>query len=298
MNLPKPVEENILALISEKTGSRADRLSCRYVSGGSINEAASVQAAGVHLFVKWNDARRYPGMFEAEAQGLRLLKDPGDALVPEVLGTGQAGQYTWLALEYVESVHHGNDAAEMFAEMLASLHRNTALRFGLDHDNYMGSLRQSNKQHDTWTEFFIHERLLPQLIIARNNGSLSAKDEVLFERLVSKLPDIIPEEVPALVHGDLWSGNYIAGTENRTWLIDPAVAYGHREVDIAMSRLFGGFPARFYQAYHNYYPLEKGWQERVEIFQLYPLLIHVNLFGGGYVNSVKTILNSRLILKH
>ena len=298
MNLPKPVEENILALISEKAGFQADGLSCRYVSGGSINDAASVQAGSVHLFVKWNDARRYPGMFEAEAQGLKLLKDPGGALVPEVLGTGQAGQHTWLALEYVDSAPHSGYAAEMFAEMLARLHRNTSLRFGLDHDNYMGSLRQSNRQHDTWNEFFIHERLLPQLIIALNNGSLSAKDEVLFERLFSKLPDIIPEEPPALVHGDLWSGNYIAGKENRTWLIDPAVAYGHREVDITMSRLFGGFPARFYQAYHHYYPLENGWEERIGIFQLYPLLIHVNLFGGGYVNSVKAILNSRLILKH
>ncbi len=290
MNLPPPLEEKILALLSERTGRKVFAISCHHVSGGSINEAAAVSTGTDRIFVKWNDANRYPGMFQAEARGLMLLKDPGGALVPEVLEVGETGRYAYLALSHIERGYHDEQAAKRFGEMLAALHHNTATSFGLDHNNYMGSLPQRNATHTTWNDFFIHERLLPQLNIARQAGSLSSTDAQAFDRLFQQLPSIIPEEPPTLVHGDLWSGNFIAGTDDRTWLIDPAVAYGHREVDIAMSRLFGGFSASFYQAYLHHFPLAPGWEQRIGIFQLYPLLIHVNLFGGGYIGSVRSIL--------
>ncbi len=290
MILPKPLEEKIKALVVRMGNNGNHTLSARYASGGSINEAATVTLGNTNLFVKWNDASRYPGMFASEASGLQLLANPGGALVPEVLEQGETGSISYLALEYIEPGHPEPDAGDRFGEMLAELHRNTSATFGLDHNNYMGSLPQRNTPHDTWNSFFISERLVPQLRIARDNGSLSATDSRAFDHLFKKLPDIIPEEPPALVHGDLWSGNYLSGTSNRTWLIDPAVAYGHREVDIAMSKLFGGFPARFYSGYHQHFPLQPGWEQRLEIFQLYPLLIHVNLFGGGYVHSVRQIL--------
>lgn len=290
MMLPAPLEQKLRHLFAAKGIAPDHALSFRAVSGGSINHAASVTAGGETLFLKWNHASRYPGMFEAEAKGLRLLRDQGGARVPEVLETGTADDTAYLAMEYVAQGAAGSATADAFGAMLAALHRNSATQFGLDHDNYMGSLPQSNRMHHTWNEFFVHERLLPQIKIARDDGSLGSSESRSFDHLFKKLPEIIPEEAPALVHGDLWSGNYLTGDHGRTWLIDPAVAYGHREVDIAMSKLFGGFPARFYEAYSARFPLIKGWESRLEIFQLYPLLIHVNLFGGGYIDSVKSIL--------
>lgn len=290
MILPQPLGEKIKALFVRMGSTDSRTLSARSVSGGSINEAAAVSMGEKTLFVKWNDARRYPGMFAAEARGLQLLANPGGALVPEVLEQGETGSLSYLVLEYISPGHQEPDAYDRFGEMLAKLHRNISATFGLDHDNYMGSLPQRNTPHNTWNSFFISERLLPQLRIARDEGSLSVSDSRAFDNLIKRLPEIIPEEPPALVHGDLWSGNYLSGRGNRTWLIDPAVAYGHREVDIAMSKLFGGFPERFYSAYHHHFPLQPGWEQRLEIFQLYPLLIHVNLFGGGYGNSVRRTL--------
>jgi protein-ribulosamine 3-kinase len=291
MMLPAPLEQQLRNLLIARGVKPGLPLSCRAVSGGSINQAASVHSGEVTLFVKWNHADRYPGMFEAEAKGLNLLRNPGGAMVPEVLETGTAGDMAYLAMEYVgRGPDGGLNPDDSFGAMLAALHRNSAAQFGLDHDNYMGSLPQSNRMHQSWNEFFIHERLLPQLKIARDEGSLGSSESHAFDLLFKRLPEIIPEEAPALVHGDLWSGNYLTGSQGQIWLIDPAVAYGHREVDIAMSKLFGGFPATFYEAYSAHFPLIKGWESRIEIFQLYPLLIHVNLFGGGYIDSVKRVI--------
>jgi protein-ribulosamine 3-kinase len=290
MQLPTSIETHLRDLLREISGKTSGELRCRPVAGGSINEAATVTGAGTTLFVKWNHARRHPGMFEAEARGLKLLGDQGGALVPTVLGTGEDTQWSWLILEYIEPGYASNESADRFGAMLAGLHRNSAPQFGLDHDNYMGSLMQTNAFHSDWEAFYTSQRLLPQMKIARDQGSLSHTDTQACETLCKRLPELIPEEPPALVHGDLWSGNYLTATEERTYLIDPAAAFGHREVDIAMSRLFGGFPARFYQSYNYHFPLIAGWELRMEIFQLYPLLIHVNLFGGGYIHSVKTIL--------
>jgi fructosamine-3-kinase len=155
----------------------------------------------------------------------------------------------------------------------------------------MGSLPQSNRMHDTWTEFYVQERLTPQVRIARDQGALTTSDIRAFDRLYTQITEIVPDEPPALVHGDLWSGNYLTGPGNTSWLIDPAVAYNHRETDIAMSLLFGGFSQRFYEAYQHHFSLAPGWQDRVGVFQLYPLLVHVNLFGGGYLRSVREVLN-------
>ncbi|MFO7722469.1 MAG: fructosamine kinase family protein [Bacteroidales bacterium] len=290
MQLPTSIETHLRDLIIEISGKTTVDLRCRPAAGGSINEAAAVSADGLTLFVKWNHAQRYPGMFEAEARGLKLLGEQGGALVPGVLGTGDDAQWSWLILEHIEPGHATTESADRFGAILARLHRNTAPTFGLDHDNYMGSLIQTNTYHSTWHEFYIQQRLLPQVRIARDEGNLSGEDVRAFDTLFGQLQSIFPDEPPALVHGDLWSGNYLTSAENHTYLIDPAVAYGHREVDIAMSRLFGGFPARFYQSYNLHFPMVAGWESRIEIFQLYPLLIHVNLFGGGYVQSVKGIL--------
>lgn len=228
-------------------------------------------------------------MFESEARGLRLLGESAALHVPEVIAVGEDTDTTFLLLEFLDRGKTVPDFREDFGRRLGVLHRCTNDTFGLDHDNYMGSLPQNNSARKNYVEFFIANRLQPQLEMAITGKSINAQTAAAFERMYKRLPEIIPSEAPALVHGDLWSGNFMIGPDGKAWLIDPAVHYGHRETDIAMSKLFGGFDDAFYKAYHSEFPLEKGWEERVDIFNLYPLLVHVNLFGGGYVQQVEAI---------
>lgn len=291
MYLPPSVEASLRDCFKRLAGCEPSApLSVRTASGGSINQAAIVTCRGERLFVKWNRAHTYPGMFEAEAKGLQLLSSVGGALVPDVVAVEQDEQLAWLVLEAIEPGHGSSRAATRLGEMLARMHQQTHRQFGLDHHNYMGSLTQSNRHHATWHDFFIGERLSPQIAMGQDNGMLSGADRAVFEKLFLRLLSLVPHEPPALVHGDLWSGNFLWGAGDQPWLIDPAVAYNHRETDIAMSMLFGGFPHTFYEAYHHHYPLEPGWKQRVEIHQLYPLLVHLNLFGSGYRPQITAIL--------
>ena len=179
----------------------------------------------------------------------------------------------------------------LFGKQLAQLHQNTNTSFGLEESNYIGSLLQQNNLHNNWIDFFINERLKPQIKLARDNGKIDLSTITKFERLYTKLDEIFPEEPPALLHGDLWSGNFMVDEKGGPVIIDPAVYFGHREMDIAMTKLFGGFNQQLYQSYNEHFPLEKGWEQRVDICNLYPLMVHVNLFGGGYLEQVKSILN-------
>lgn len=290
MHLPEPVASALTSLFESITGSTPDTVRVRHASGGCINQGAVVTASGHTLFVKWNSAGRFPGMFAAEARGLELMARVGEARVPAVVGQGEWANVSWLALDYIEPASATESSMEHLGCMLATMHRATQPSFGLDHNNYMGSLPQSNRTHDTWPEFYVQERLTPQIRIARDQGALSTADLSAFDHLCRQIPELVPVEPPALVHGDLWSGNYLTDPGRTPWLIDPAVAFNHRETDIAMSLLFGGFSQRFYEVYQSRFPLKAGWQDRTGLFQLYPLLIHVNLFGGGYLRSVREIL--------
>jgi len=160
----------------------------------------------------------------------------------------------------------------------------------LDHNNYIGSLHQSNQKHDKWVSFFIEERLNPQLKLAYDSGKINSSILEKFEVMFLVLEEIFPVEKPSLLHGDLWSGNLMTDNFGNPCLIDPAVYFGFREMDLAMTTLFGGFDSEFYESYQRINHLETGWQERFDICNLYPLLVHVNLFGEGYLSSVKNIL--------
>ncbi len=288
------ISENLKLSIAEDLGKKYSTFftieNITPVGGGDINEAYLLVTNKGKFFVKLNIASRYPLMFEKEAKGLELLKNAEEINVPEVICYGDTKNQSWLLLNYIESSKQIPGYWEDFGKSLARLHKNTADYFGLDHDNYIGSLPQSNKQQTSWTTFFIEERLNRQLKMARNQGEISRETIYAFERLYKRLDEIFPEEPPALLHGDLWSGNYMTGNDGKACLIDPAVYYGHREMDLGMSKLFGGFSQQLYLSYHEEFPLEKGWENRVDICNLYPLMVHVNLFGGGYVNSVKNIL--------
>lgn len=288
--VPGTIKTGIEARLAQDKGRPVTIKSTASIGGGCINHASEIVTTSGRHFLKYNLASKYPDMFEKEALGLKLLASAGNLRVPEVVFHSTAGEYAFLLLEMIESGSRQPDFWTDFGSSLAALHGHSTGMFGLDHDNYMGSLRQSNRFHTGWCDFFVAERLEPQLKLARDEGQIAASTIKSFENLYRKLPELIPEEKPALIHGDLWSGNYMVSEQGKACLIDPAVHYGHRESDIAMTKLFGGFPEEFYSAYNSAWPLEKGWQQRIDILNLYPLLIHVNLFGGSYLRDVQNII--------
>lgn len=260
------------------------------VGGGCINNGGRLRTSRGDLFLKWNDADRYPGMFEAEAKGLALLADTKAIRIPSVIRTGVADHHQYLLLEFIDASHRAANFWEQFGVGLAAMHRTTREYAGLDHPNYIGSLPQDNERSESWIDFFRDRRLDPQLRLAVREGKLRSSAATLFEKLYVRLPDLIPREQVSLLHGDLWGGNVMADDAGLPCLIDPAVYFGHREVDIAMTCLFGGFDPRWLDSYHEAFPLTSGYHERLELYNLYPLLVHVNLFGGGYVSQVEDAL--------
>jgi protein-ribulosamine 3-kinase len=288
--LPDELKINVESILSDKEGKLVTISGSRPIGGGCINEAYSLNTNIGRYYIKYNSAGSFPGMFEKEAAGLKLLSETGTIEIPEVISTGEIGTYTFLLLQCIESETPGRNFWNDFGTKLAELHRNTADNFGLEYDNYIGSLVQYNKPHPDFLSFFISQRIEPQLKIARNKRAFSQSDIRYFDSLFNSLHNIIPVEKPALIHGDLWNGNFMVTAAGSPCLIDPAVYYGHRESDIAMTQLFGGFQPEFYQAYNQAWPMEKEWQKRMDIFNLYPLLVHVNLFGGGYAGQVLRII--------
>lgn len=283
--LPLSLSVHLEATLSSRLGT------AKLHSGGDIHRAALLTLAdGRQIFLKYNTGAQAADMFRTEALGLSLLGASRVIATPKIHGQGVADAWAFLLLEYVAPGHRNRLFWEDFGGSLAALHGTTSAQFGFAHDNFIGSLPQSNMRHDAWPDFFARERLLPQMRLARLHNRLNASDEKQLEHLCRKLASICPEEPPALTHGDLWSGNFLCNTGNKPVLIDPAASFAHREMDLAMSRLFGGFEAVFYQSYEAAWPLTPGFEKRVEVYQLYYLLVHVNLFGGGYVESVRSIL--------
>ncbi len=295
-HLPKQIKRNMdLALpayIDQACSEilKADIQTVEQLGGGDISQARLLHTSKGKFFIKINTAPEAGEMFETEAKGLQLLANSNTIRTPHILAYRQSSGQSFLLLEYIETGYRKEGFWQEFGTSLAALHKNTAPQFGLDHCNFIGSLPQSNSFHDNWAEFYTNERLQPQMELAISSNKMSNSDAHLIEKLYMKLPSICPNELPSLTHGDLWSGNFMMSIDGHPVLIDPAVSYAHREMDLAMSRLFGGFNRAFYNSYEEASPLEPGFEKRLPIYQLYYLLVHVNLFGGGYVRSVQQIL--------
>jgi fructosamine-3-kinase len=260
------------------------------IAGGDVNQAFRVDlTGGRRVFVK-HRADAPAGVFTAEAEGLDWLRVAGAPRVPEVVAVRDEAP-RFLALEWIERGSPAADHDEALGRALAALHRAGAVSFGLEHDNFIATIPQSNAPAATWPEFYATRRLEPLVRRAADAGRLQPATVARFGRLTDRLADLCgPAESPARLHGDLWGGNAMVDTGGSPVLIDPAVYGGHREVDLAMMRLFGGFAPRGFDAYQETFPLAPGHDERVGLWQLWPLLVHVVLFGGSYAGSLERTL--------
>jgi fructosamine-3-kinase len=260
------------------------------VHGGDISECYCLHSHFCSYFLKLNDANRFPAMFEMEADGLKAFRSRGCIIVPEVIKHGIINDKQWLLLQWINKKLPEKNSMEKFGAALANVHQQPQLCFGWHSNNYTGSLQQLNTQHNSWAAFYTECRVMPLVKLLFDNGTFSKPDIVFAESFCKRAADVFPPEPPALLHGDLWNGNYMITTDGNAAIFDPAVYYGHREMDIGMTKLFGGFSESFYDAYHDVYPLENGWQQRLPVTQLYPLLVHAVLFGGHYIESARQII--------
>jgi protein-ribulosamine 3-kinase len=281
-----------LSALQEWLSSRLDipvsTMAILPVAGGSINRSFCLEInEGQRFFCKINEELAFPGLFLREEEGLELLARRSQVRVPQVIGVGHLEGQQILVLEWIQTGQESESFWKLFGRQLALQHEETGAGFGLDEDNWMGSLPQSNRFLPSWLEFFTQQRLEPQLRRPVDQHFLNSRDVLQFQRLYGRLAGIFPDLPPALVHGDLWSGNYLCDEKEQPVLIDPAAYFGHPSVDLGMTTLFGRFHPSFYSAYNEVSPLPSNHSEQWAVSNLYPLLIHVNLFGGRYVPMVR-----------
>ena len=265
------------------------------VSGGDINDSYELLLTnGERVFMKSN-RRSSASFFTAEAAGLAAIADTGTIGTPKVLGHGTDGGKAFLLLSFISGTRRIPKYWETFGRELAALHSTdadayvTGGAYGFYSDNYIGYSRQINTPHNSWSNFFRDCRLVLQFQAAERY--FDAAEIKRIYRLLDTLDRLLIEpEHPSLLHGDLWSGNFMTGDDGKAWLIDPAVYVGHAEADIAMTELFGGFSAAFYAAYREAAPMQAGYEDRRDLYNLYQLLNHLNMFGGSYLSSVNRIV--------
>jgi len=266
-------------------------LSFRSVGGGSINDCCQVLVNDrSRFFLKVNSATKYPNLLQKEKEGLQFLNAQKKLRVPSVTACDEIDDYQVLLLEWIEAGLRTEQFWKHFGEQLAALHHVTNPNFGFKEDNYMGSLPQRNDECNNWPDFFVHRRLQPQVDMAKTSHLLPTKAVDAFENLYRQLRGLFDDEQPSLLHGDLWSGNFMCDRNANPVLIDPAVYFGHRSMDLAMTTLFGGFERSFYESYSYHFPFPKNHRQQWDICNLYPLLIHLNLFGAGYRGQIESIL--------
>jgi fructosamine-3-kinase len=283
----------IAASISRASGKKVDPGTPRAIGGGCINSAYSLREGAHRYFVKLNTADRL-AMFEAEAAGLQEMADTDTIRVPQPLCTGTSGGRSYIVMEHIALGGHGSDGTREAGRRLAAMHRASRQGFGWDRDNTIGSTPQPNGPQDDWVTFWTRFRLGFQLDLAARNGYRGRLQDQ-GERLLDALPALIDHDpAPSLLHGDLWGGNMGFDGDGHPVIFDPAVYYGDREADVAMTELFGGFGADFYAAYNESWQLDPGYRTRKVLYNLYHILNHLNLFGTGYLAQAQGMIERLL----
>ncbi len=277
-------------VLFESIGPNIALTSASLVAAGNHNQGIRLDTSEGAYFLKLT-INHERNVLHKESEALDMLRKATFLKVPGVHGCGRIGDYNFLLLEFIEPGRPKLDYWENLGLGLAQLHLNQHTKFGLDCDNYIASIPQKNFQMDNWTDFFIEQRLEPMVGKAYYDKLIPLAFLKKFQSIYPRLASIFPIEKPALIHGDLWSGNVISTPDGQPCLIDPALYYGHREMDIAFSRLFGGFDSKFYASYESVFPLEPGFELRMGIYNLYPLLVHLNLFGLAYLTGIERIVN-------
>lgn len=289
MQIDKQLKNIIESKLKKSTGNDICINDSSPIHGGDTHPTFRLETNKGAFVLK--TAKDIPSdLFEKEFNGLELLLKQKAIGVAKPLFYGKEGSRCFLAMKYIAKASADSDFWERFAKGLSRLHRCTQSAFGLETPNYIGALSQPNNSHDNWPDFYVSQRLQPLIRKCIDKKLLEKNFEDKAMLLYKHITDVFPDEPPALLHGDLWGGNYLCGPGGKPYLFDPAVYYGHREMDLAMTRLFGGFDRRFYWHYDEYFPLSPGWQKRIPLCQLYPLLVHSLLFGGGYIQQVRRIL--------
>jgi protein-ribulosamine 3-kinase len=289
-----PEWQRIAADISAATGERLDGASARPVAGGCINAGWQLGTGAGSIFVKTNTPGSL-GMFEAEDAGLEELRAANALRVPRPLATGVTSSEAWIAMEWIETGRAGAGTEAWLGERLASLHRRVAEHFGWRRDNTIGSTPQPNGWSDDWPGFVAERRIGYQLGLAADNGyggRLADNGGRLVGQIRALFTDYRP--VASLLHGDLWGGNWATDAAGEPFVFDPAVYFGDREADLAMTELFGGFGTDFYSAYRSSWPLDPGYGTRRHLYNLYHVLNHLNLFGGGYLGQAESLIERLL----
>ncbi len=277
-------------VVEQATGEAFRSESFQSCAGGCIHQSGICSDGDRSFFVKINGLKAEV-MFTAEADGLRALGEVTALCIPEVVGLGIAGSQAFLVLEALDLGGRPSAAAwSQLGEGLAALHRVTGPSHGWDCDNYIGETPQSNGRHDSWADFFVEKRLRPQFEMAHTHGFSFPDAEGFMKRVGEMLADHQPE--PSLLHGDLWSGNAGFSSSGEPAIFDPATYHGDRETDLAFTEFFGGFAPEFYAAYRKAWPLEPGYEQRRDLYNLYHVLNHANLFGGGYASQADAMMQS------
>jgi fructosamine-3-kinase len=296
----KEIPEALLQVILHDLGQLGDHSGirrCMPVSGGCIHSAYRVDTSEKSYFLKWN-ADSQPGIFLTEKQGLDLIRETQTVRVPEVYSAAETtgDQPAYILMDFIRTPAAGQQGFDqaLLGAQLAALHRvSSGAAYGLDHDNYIGRIQQTNTWRDNWIDFFRENRLLPQIRLAEMDGLLPVSRRKRLADMVDRLEQWLAgvQRQPSLLHGDLWGGNVIAGQNREPVLLDPAVYYGDREIDLAFTEMFGGFDNRFYEAYREAWPLEPGYETRKQLYNLYHLINHLNHFGESYGPSIDNTLD-------
>lgn len=285
------LQNRIKSFVAENLGVSISYIGFSMVGGGSINQTYQLLINKKEkFFCKINSSSLFPQMFEKERKGLALLASKKIIRVPAVIGTLLETDNQVLLLEWIEQGIKTEKFWRIFGEQLSGLHTISHSYAGLEEDNYMGALTQSNQPSTDWIEFFIQQRIEPQVRLAMDKKLLETHHLKDFERCYKVLPSIFPQKQFSLLHGDIWSGNFLCDDTGMPVLIDPAVYYGHPSMDLGMTTLFGGFDPLFYDSYNHQLPFPSNFRQQWEICNLYPLLIHLNLFGKGYLHNILSTL--------
>lgn len=247
-------------------------------------------------FIKWTDKQNIKVNLEYEFKGLQVLANVIPTSVPRILSYDEYDATRYLIIEFIatDSANHKLADFGKAAVRLAQIHTQQSVHYGLEYDNSLGPLIQINKQNTNWADFFVECRLTPQIELLKRGSDQYFELIHLSEGLIKRVPDVLIQCVPSLLHGDFWSGNLLFNEQGDPYFIDPAISYGHYEVDIAMSKLFGGFSDLFYKKYFEIRPKENGYEDRIRVYQIYFLLVHVNIFGFSYLSQTMAAIRKLL----